>query len=183
MRAADPDARGAGGPRPPIRGGSSPCIARDVAAYVDAVPARAGRPDALEGEALARCSRSREATRRPWSRDRIPLEDEAQAPRRLGDWELRLLGTKESRMPMRPRRPPATRAQRGHRAKDLLTAEVVPLDEGSSLARACRPGRHRLVPHRLLYNVGTFSTHFVWGAADANGERCRYRNGPRASHR
>jgi hypothetical protein len=57
--------------------------------------------------------------------------------------------------------------------KDLLTAEVVPLDEKGSSLKLARAGQDVTAsfPHRLLYNVGTFSTYFVyWGAADANGE-------------
>jgi len=46
--------------------------------------------------------------------------------------------------------------------KDLLTAEVVPLDEKGSSLKLVRAGQDvtSSFPHRLLYNVGTFSTYF-----------------------
>ena len=71
----------------------------------------------------------------------------------------------------RPRSPPALDVATA--LKDLLTAEVVPLDEKGSSLKLARAGQDVTTsfPHRLLYNVGTFSTYFVyWGGADANGE-------------
>src|SRR4029450_7964420 len=104
----------------------------------------------------------------------IPLDDEGQAPRRLGDWELRLLGTKggahayaTTEAALAPALAVATAL------KDLLTAEVVPLDEKGSSLKLARGGQDvtSSFPHRLLYNVGTFSTYFVyWGGAEASGE-------------
>ena len=57
--------------------------------------------------------------------------------------------------------------------KDVLTAEVVTLDEKGSSLMLARAGEDVTTsfPHRLLYNVGTFSTYFVyWGGPDPDGE-------------
>ncbi|HET6898374.1 MAG TPA: hypothetical protein VFK70_08505, partial [Vicinamibacteria bacterium] len=69
----------------------------DVAAYVDAVAVQAPAPDALDGaSALAPLLAlvEKEDPTAVVAVTGIPLDDEGQAPRRLGDWELRLLGTK-----------------------------------------------------------------------------------------
>jgi hypothetical protein len=104
----------------------------------------------------------------------IPLERRGAAPRRLGDWELRLLGTKavaHAYADDRRRLAPALNVATA--LKDLLTAEVVPLDEKGSSLKLARAGQDvtATFPHRLLYNVGTFSTYFVyWGSAEAGDE-------------
>jgi MucB/RseB family protein len=149
----------------------------DVAAYVDAVAVRAPAPDALDGaSALAPLLAlvEKEDPTAVVAVTGIPLDDEGQAPRRLGDWELRLLGTKGTAHAYATTAAALPSALNVATAlKDLLTAEVVPLDEKGSSLKLARAGQDVTTsfPHRLLYNVGTFSTYFVyWGGADANGE-------------
>jgi MucB/RseB family protein len=146
----------------------------DVAAYLDAVAVEAPAPDALDGASalgplLALVER--EDPSAVVAVTGIPLGDESLAPRRLGDWELRLLGTKAvahgyaaTAAAFAPALNVATAV------KDLLTAEVVPLDEKGSSLKLLRAGQDvtSSFPHRLLYNVGTFSTYFVyWGGAES----------------
>ena len=178
VRAADPDALVvAGGFKTADTGWIESLYREDVAAYVDAVGVEAPAPDALAGaSALAPLLAlvEKEDPTAVVAVSGIALQDEAQAPRRLGDWELRLLGTKAvahsyatTAAAFAPALDVATAI------KDLLSAEVVPLDEKGSSLKLARAGQDVTAsfPHRLLYNVGTFSTYFVyWGAADANGE-------------
>ena len=145
----------------------------DVAAYLDAVAVEAPAPDALDGaSALAPLLAlvEREDPTAAVAVTGIPLGDESLAPRRLGDWELGLLGTKAAAhcyaataAAFAPALGVATAV------KDLLTAEVVPLDEKGSSLKLVRAGQDvtSSFPHRLLYNVGTFSTYFVyWGGPE-----------------
>jgi hypothetical protein len=178
VRAADADALVvAGGLEAADTGWLESLYREDVAAYVDAVAVRAPAADALEGAiALAPLLAlvEKEDPTAVVAVTGIPLEDEGQAPRRLGDWELRLLGTKgtaHAYATTAAALPPALNVATA--LKDLLTAEVVTLDEKGSSLKLARAGQDVTTsfPYRLLYNVGTFSTYFVyWGAADANGE-------------
>ncbi|HEU0091641.1 MAG TPA: sigma-E factor regulatory protein RseB domain-containing protein [Vicinamibacteria bacterium] len=146
----------------------------DVAAYLDAVAVEAPAPDALDGATalgplLALVER--EDPTAVVAVTGIPLGDESVAPRRLGDWELRLLGTKaaaHSYAATAAAFAPALSVATA--VKDLLTAEVVPLDEKGSSLKLVRAGQDvtSSFPHRLLYNVGTFSTYFVyWGGPES----------------
>ena len=178
VRAADPDALVvAGGLEATDTAWLESLYREDVAAYVDAVAVRAPAPDALDGaSALAPLLAlvEKEDPTAVVAVTGIPLDDEGQASRRLGDWELRLLGTKgtaHAYATTAAALPPALNVATA--LKDLLTAEVVPLDEKGSSLKLARAGQDVTTsfPHRLLYNVGTFSTYFVyWGGADANGE-------------
>ena len=178
VRAADPDALVvAGGLRAADTGWLESLYREDVAAYVDAVAVQAPAPDALDGASAVAPLLALVEKEDPTAVvvvTGIPLEDEGQAPRRLGDWELRLLGTKgtaHAYATTATALPPALNVATA--LKDLLTAEVVPLDEKGSSLKLARAGQDVTAsfPHRLLYNVGTFSTYFVyWGSADAGGE-------------
>ena len=151
----------------------------DVAAYLDAVAVQAPARDALDGAAaLGRPGRDRRA-RGPDAPaiavTGIALDDDGEAPRRLADWELRLLGTQGRRPRLRGERRASWRRALPVAAalKDVLTAEIVPLDEKGSSLKLVRAGQDVTAsfPHRLLYNVGTFSTYFVyWGGPDAGTE-------------
>lgn len=178
VRAADADAKVvAGGLKAADTAWIESLYREDVAAYVDAVAVEAPSPDALEGaSALAPLLAvvEREDSTAVVAVTGIPLDDEAQAARRLADWELRLLGTKATAHSYAAASPAVAPALGVATAiKDLLTAEVVPLDEKGSNLKLARAGQDVTAsfPHRLLYNVGTFSTYFVyWGSADAGGE-------------
>ena len=178
VRAADPDVLVvAGGFQAADTAWLESLYREDVAAYVDAVAVEAPAPDALGGaSALAPLLAvvEREDSTAVVGVTGIPLDDEALAARRLGDWELRLLGTRAVAHAYATAAPAFTPALGVATAlKDLLTAEVVPLDEKGSNLKLARAGQDVTTsfPHRLLYNVGTFSTYFVyWGSADAGDE-------------
>jgi hypothetical protein len=178
VRAADPDALVvAGGFTAADTAWLEALYQEDVAAYVDAVAVEAPSPEALEAaRALAPLLAlvEREDPTAVVAVTGIPLEDEAQSPRRLGDWELRLLGTKAGAHSYAATAAVLAPALNVATAiKDLLTAEVVPLDEKGSSLKLARAGQDvtATFPHRLLYDVGTFSTYFVyWGSAEAGDE-------------
>ncbi len=178
VRAADPDARiVAGGLKAGDAGWLESLYREDVAAYVDAIAVDAPAAEAgPAADALAPLSAvvEREDPTAVVAVTGIPLGDEVQAPRRLADWELRLLGTK---VPAHAYVATPEVLARGlgvaAALKDLLSAEVVPLDEKGSGLTLVRDGQDvtATFPHRLLYNVGTFSTYFVyWGGADSGTE-------------
>ena len=104
----------------------------------------------------------------------VALDDETAAPRQLADWELRLLGTKAIAHAYLATAETLARALPVAAAlKDVLTAEIVPLDEKGSSLKLVRAGQDvtATYPHRLLYDVGSFSTYFVyWGGPDAGTE-------------
>ena len=178
LRAADPDALViVGGLAASDSAWLESLYREDIAAYVDAVAVAAPAPDALDGaSALAPLLSlvEKEDSTAVVAVTGIALEDEAQAPRRLGDWELRLLGTKAFAHAYKTTAGAFAPALDVATAlKDLLTAEVVTLDEKGSSLKLARAGQDVTTsfPHRLLYNVGTFSTYFVyWGGPDAAGE-------------
>ncbi|HEY8150055.1 MAG TPA: hypothetical protein VIK51_14205 [Vicinamibacteria bacterium] len=177
VRAADADALVvAGGLQAADTAWLESLYREDVAAYLDAVAVEAPAPDALDGaSALAPILAlvEREDPTAVVAVTGIPLGDESVAPRRLGDWELRLLGTKaaaHSYTTTAAAFAPALNVATA--VKDLLTAEVVPLDEKGSSLKLVRAGQDvtSSFPHRLLYNVGTFSTYLVYWGADASAE-------------
>jgi len=175
VRAADADALVvAGGLQAADTAWLESLYREDVAAYLDAVAVEAPAPDALDGaSALAPLLAlvEREDPTAVVAVTGIPLGDESLAPRRLGDWELRLLGTKAAAHCYAATAAAFAPALRVATAvKDLLTAEVVPLDEKGSSLKLVRAGQDvtSSFPHRLLYNVGTFSTYFVyWGGPES----------------
>ncbi|HYU44363.1 MAG TPA: sigma-E factor regulatory protein RseB domain-containing protein [Vicinamibacteria bacterium] len=175
VRAADADALVvAGGLQAADTAWLESLYREDVAAYLDAVAVEAPAPDALDGaSALAPLLAlvEREDPTAVVAVTGIPLGDESLAPRRLGDWELRLLGTKAAAHGYAATAAAFAPALRVATAvKDLLTAEVVPLDEKGSSLKLVRAGQDvtSSFPHRLLYNVGTFSTYFVyWGGPES----------------
>src|SRR4029078_13201547 len=98
VRASDPDALViAGGLKAADVAWLESLYREDVSAYVDARAVEAPAPDALEGaSALAPLLAlvEKEDPTAVVAVTGIGLDDEGQAPRRLGDWELRLLGTR-----------------------------------------------------------------------------------------
>lgn len=149
----------------------------DVAPYLDAVAVASPSGDAAAAEsALAPLISlvEREDPTAVVAVTAIPLGDEEQAPRHLADWELRTLGTKVTAHAYAAEAPALARALGVAAAlADLATAEVVPLDEKGSALKLVQAGHDVTAsfPHRLLYNVGTFSTYFVyWGGPDAGTE-------------
>lgn len=149
----------------------------DVAAYLDAVAVRAPARDALDGAAALTTLTAiveREDPTAAIAVTGIALDDDSEAPRRLADWELRLLGTKAAAHAYAASGEVLARALPVAIAlRDVLTAEIVPLDEKGSSLKLVRAGQDVTAsfPHRLLYNVGTFSTYFVyWGGLAAGNE-------------
>lgn len=178
VRAADPDARVvAGGLRAADTAWLESLYREDVAAYLDAIAVEAPRANALTSVgALADLTAlvEREDSTAVVALTGIALDDAAEAPRRLADWELRLLGTTAVAHAYATTTAALAPALGVASAlKDLLTAEVVPLDEKGSSLKLVRAGQDVTpsFPHRLLYNVGTFATYFVyWGGPDAGTE-------------
>jgi hypothetical protein len=149
----------------------------DVAPYVDLVGVQAPAGEALEGAAALGAIAAiveRDDAMATVAVIGVALGDESSAPRRLADWELRLLGTKAMAHSYAGTAEALARALPVAAAlKDVLTAEIVPLDEKGSSLKLVRAGQDVTAsfPHRLLYDVGSFSTYFVyWGGPDAGTE-------------
>ncbi len=143
----------------------------DVAAYLDGIALPA--PADLAPGALAEAVGSLPAlVEREDASALVALvglalpDDPGQAARRLVDLELRLAGGRVGLASFRSSPEalgPALVAAAS--LKDVLTGEVVPLDDRTSGLKLALNGQDVLAtyPHRLLYNVTSFSTYLVYG--------------------
>jgi hypothetical protein len=167
LRAADPEALIVQGAlRPGDVAWEKAVCGEDVGAYLDAV-ALGGRREELEDAIPAMESLlAQESPRASLAIVGLPLsEDPESAVRDLLDWQLFHLGTKAALTTYRGTQAAAAAALPAvERLKDLLTADLVPLDDKSAGLTLSPPGGDRTgVPsHALLYNMDDLGTYLVY---------------------
>ena len=170
LRSADKDAQlFLAGPRPFDRAWLPGVFSEDIAAYVDAVALPAGPPDFAEALAHADALLERADPTATILITGIALEaDPTAAARRVLAEQLRRVGTRSALVSYAGEvRAVAASLRALDQVKDVLTAEIVRLEDGAARLKLATDGQEvtSTFPHVLLYNLGNFSTYLAYDAA------------------
>ena len=144
-------------------------FSEDVAAYVDALVLPAGPLGFADALARTDALLEREDPTATIMVTGVVLEaDPAAAARRVLADQLRRVGTRSVLVSYVGGVPAVAEALRAvDQVKDVLTGEVVRLEDGAARLKLVTDGKEvtSTFPHVLLYNLGNFSTYLVYDVA------------------
>lgn len=173
IRAEDKDALAiAGGLTPTDVPWLERLYAEDVAAYLDgvAVPAAAAPAGATDLAPLTVLIEREDSSAEVFVTGQEAAGEPAMAARRIVERQLADLATRITTVHAADSRGLAKALTAAASLEDVLTSQVVTLDEKSAGLRLSLGGEEvtARVPHRLLYNATTFATYLVY-QGDASG--------------
>jgi hypothetical protein len=176
IRSVDPDALITTASVPPADAAWLEDLYReDVSAYVDVVAMDAAAGDAAKAEAAMRAVIEREDPTAASLVTALPLGADGHARRAWVVGQFGHLGARPASVSFTGSAAALASAfESASTLKDMLTGEVVTLDEEAASLKLTANGRDVTgeVPHRLLYNLSNFSTYLVYwveGGAASSG--------------
>ena len=175
VRAADPNALVIQGSlRPEDVAWQEMLYGEDLAAYVDAVAITGAREDLAKTLPALEALLTREDPTAEVVVTSLPLPaDPSAAARSLLDWQLSHLGSKTVLTTYAASQAGVAKALVAvERVKDLITAELVTLDDQNAGLKLSNAGEDvtGALSHTLLYNVNDFGMYLVYrGAAEQQG--------------